>query len=110
MSVLIKHFPQFSFATFLVVFLIWLIKHFDPHLIRAFDILESIRQTNRDVVEAINRAVDTLEIQQEWQEQLDAILTERHKRIMERFDTLDAAYVRVLYQMKACPQKENTDE
>jgi hypothetical protein len=99
----------------------WLIKHFDPHLIRMLNSIDKVGaagaevgaagkemvQSNRDVVCAINRAIDVFETQQEWLERFDEVATERHKRIMERFDVLDNTMTQILFAMQECPARKN---
>ena len=106
METLLSIAPQLAFAAFLFFVFKWTVSHFDPHVIRLLDSIDDIRETGQRMADIGDRLVQIVETQQEWQEQLDAVMTERHKRIMERFDSLDAAYVRVLYQMKECPHKE----
>jgi hypothetical protein len=102
----------------------WLIKHFDPHLIRMLDSIDGFKEVGRevkeigremvttqsDVVSAINRAIDVFETQQEWLERFDEVATERHKRIMERFDVIDNTVTQVLFAQHDCPvRKEKND-
>jgi hypothetical protein len=91
----------------------WLIKHFDPHLIRMLDSIDKVSaaggemvQSNRDVVSAINRAIDIFETQQEWLERFDEVATERHKRIMERFDIQANTMTQILFAMQECPARK----
>jgi DNA-binding transcriptional MerR regulator len=99
----------------------WLIKHFDPHLIRMLDSIDGFKEVGRevkeigremvttqsDVVSAINRAIDVFETQQEWLERFDEVATERHKRIMERLDAQDNTMTQILFAMQECPARKN---
>jgi hypothetical protein len=53
-----------------------------------------------------DRLVSIVETQQEWQEQLDAVLTERHKRVMERLDIQDNTMTQILFAMQECPARK----
>jgi hypothetical protein len=103
----------------------WLIKHFDPHIIRILDSIDKVGaagvevgavgkemvKSDQDVVAAINRAIDVFETQQEWLERFDEVATERHKRIMERFDVIDNTVTQVLFAQHDCPvRKERNNE
>lgn len=89
MDALLSIAPQLALAAFMFYVLKWLVNHFDPHLTRLLDSVDDIRETGQRMAEIGERLVKIVETQQEWQEQLDAILTERHKRIMERFDLIE---------------------
>jgi hypothetical protein len=98
----------------------WLIKHFDPHLIRMLDSIDKVGaagaevgaagkemvKSNQDVVAAINRAIDIFETQQEWLERFDEVATDRHKRVMERLDTQDNTMTQILFAMQECPARK----
>jgi hypothetical protein len=101
----------------------WLIKHFDPHIIRILDSIDKVGaagvevgavgkemvKSDQDVVAAINRAIDVFETQQEWLERFDEVATERHKRIMERFDVIDNTVTQVLFAQHDSVRKEKND-
>lgn len=98
--------PQLAFAAFLFFVLRWTVVHFDPHVIRLLDSIDDIRETGQRMADSSDRLISTIETQQEWQEQFDAVMTDRHKRIMERFDTLDSQYTHILLQMRDYPYKK----
>ena len=96
--------PNLAFAAFLFYVLRWLVSHFDPHVSRLLDRVDDIRETGQRMADIGERLVKIIEAQQEWQESRDTLLTERHKRIMERLDAIDAHYVKILYRMSECPR------
>jgi len=106
-----------AILTFLWGAMKWLIKHFDPHIIRMLDSIDNVGaaggemvKSNQDVVAAINRAIDVFEQQQEWLERFDEVATERHKRIMERLDTQDNTMTQILFAMQDCPARKKTKD
>jgi hypothetical protein len=108
MDTLLNIAPQLAIAVFMFYVFRWMVKHFDPYVARLLDSIDDIRETGQRMADIGERLVKIVETQQEWQEQLDAVLLDRHKRIMERLDSIDSAYVRILYQMQECPQKKET--
>jgi len=105
-----------AILTFLWGAMKWLIKHFDPHIIRMLDSIDNVGaagkemvQGNKEQVAAINRAIDVFETQQEWLERFDEVATERHKRIMERFDVLDNTATQVLFAQHECPVRRREE-
>jgi hypothetical protein len=114
MDGLIQTAPQLVIAAFMLYAFRWLVQHFDPHIVRLLDSIDDIRETGQRMADIGDRLVRLVESQQEWQENLDEVLTERHKRIMERFDALAEQHHRVIYRLAECPglkkQEEETNE
>lgn len=102
MDTLLSIAPQLAFAAFLFYVFRWVVKHFDPHIIRLLDSIDDIRETGQRMAEIGERLIRIIETQQEWQEQLDSVLTDRHKRIMERFDAIDGQYTSIFLRVREC--------
>jgi hypothetical protein len=106
MDAFIQVAPQLAIAAFMFYVFRWIVRHFDPHISRLLDSIDDIRETGQRMADIGDRLVSIVETQQEWQEQLDAVLTERHKRVMERLDIQDNTMTQILFAMQECPARK----
>lgn len=92
MEELLQIAPQLAFAVFLFYVFRWSVGHFDPYISRLLNNIDDIRETGQRMADIGERFVLSLEKQQSILENLDTTLLERHKRVMERFDRIEAMF------------------